>query len=77
MAGRRERFSTSFLDGGGKMGALMRAHNWTNSPLGDPAAWPDALKMAVGTCLSSRFVDTGVIFPRKCRLNFPQARGEA
>jgi two-component sensor histidine kinase len=55
MAGRGDHFSTSFLDGGGKMGALMRAHDWTNSPLGDPAAWPDALKMAVGTCLSSRF----------------------
>lgn len=55
MAGGTERSSLSFLDGGGKMGALMRAHDWSNSPLGDPVTWSDALKMAVGTCLSSRF----------------------
>jgi CheY-like chemotaxis protein len=34
MAGSGERSSTSFLDGGGTMGALMRAHDWTKSPLG-------------------------------------------
>ena len=45
----------AFLDGGGRMGALMRAHDWRTSPLGDPAAWPDTLKSAVSTCLSSRF----------------------
>jgi two-component sensor histidine kinase len=55
MAGGVERASTSFLEEGGKMGALMRSHDWTNSPLGDPGTWPDALKMAVATCLSSRF----------------------
>ena len=44
-----------FLDGGGRMGALMREHDWSRSPLGDPASWPDALKTAVATCLSSRF----------------------
>jgi len=37
------------------MGALMRAHDWSKSPLGDPAHWPDTLKMAVATCLNSRF----------------------
>ena len=45
----------AFLDGGGRMGALMRAHDWRKSPLGDPAGWHDALKSAVSTCLSSRF----------------------
>lgn len=44
-----------FLAGGGKMGALMRAHDWSESPLGDPATWPDLLKAAVATCLGSRF----------------------
>ncbi|NVO14858.1 MAG: response regulator [Rhodoplanes sp.] len=44
-----------FLAGGGEMGALMRAHDWTRSPLGPPERWPDALKMAVSICLNSRF----------------------
>lgn len=47
--------STRFLNGGGKMGALMRTHDWSASPLGEPAQWPDALKSAVATCLNSRF----------------------
>ena len=47
--------SPGFLDDGGKMGALMRSFDWSKSPLGDPITWPDALKTAVATCLSSRF----------------------
>src|SRR5262249_23633669 len=45
----------TFLSGGGKMGALMRAFDWTKTPLGDPTNWPDPLKMAIATCLASRF----------------------
>ena len=44
-----------FLEGGGKMGALMRAWDWSKSPLGQPSLWPDRLKSAVATCLSSQF----------------------
>jgi PAS domain S-box-containing protein len=44
-----------FLAGGGEMGALMRAHDWSQSPLGPPEQWPNALKMAVSICLNSRF----------------------
>ena len=44
-----------FLDGGGKMGALMRVHDWSRSPLGPPERWPDTLKAAIATCLASRF----------------------
>jgi PAS domain-containing protein len=44
-----------FLDGGGKMGALMRVHDWLGSPLGPPQRWPDTLKAAIATCLASRF----------------------
>lgn len=47
--------STDFLNGGGNMGALMRAHDWSTSPLGLPAQWPDTLKSTVATCLNSRF----------------------
>jgi signal transduction histidine kinase/DNA-binding response OmpR family regulator len=43
------------MAGGGEMGALMRAHDWSRSPLGQPEHWPDALKMAVSICLNSRF----------------------
>src|SRR5436190_835894 len=46
---------TGFLDGGGQMGALMRAYDWSRTSLGDPAEWPGVLKTAVATCLSSRF----------------------
>jgi signal transduction histidine kinase len=44
-----------FLEGGGRMGALMRLHDWTVAPLGDPGQWPETLKTAISTCLSSRF----------------------
>jgi len=44
----------SFLEGGGELGALMRAHDWTTTPLGPPAAWPRSLKTAVRIMLTSR-----------------------
>ena len=47
--------SLSFLSGGGMMGAMMRAHDWSASPLGDPAAWPQALRTVVGLMLNSKF----------------------
>src|SRR5262245_21974277 len=50
-----QRTRRGFLDGGGRMGALMRTHDWSRSPLGPPACWPDTLKAAIGTCLASRF----------------------
>ncbi|MFC5087667.1 PAS domain-containing protein [Microvirga arabica] len=44
----------SFLSGGGAMGALMRAHDWSATPLGNAARWPRELKALVGVVLSSR-----------------------
>jgi two-component sensor histidine kinase len=44
-----------FLDGGGRMGSLIRAFDWSKSPLGRPENWPNPLKMALSTCLASRF----------------------
>jgi PAS domain S-box-containing protein len=44
-----------FLAGGGEIGALMRAKSWTETPLGAPEKWPEALKTAVSICLNSRF----------------------
>jgi two-component sensor histidine kinase len=47
--------SMGFFSDGGNMGALMRAHDWSTSPLGDPSTWPELLKSAVSTCLGTRF----------------------
>lgn len=44
-----------FLSGGGEVGALMRTHDWSHSPLGDPAEWPQSLRPVVGLILNSKF----------------------
>ncbi|EPX61536.1 Histidine Kinase [Cystobacter fuscus DSM 2262] len=47
--------SLEFLAGGGEMGALMRAKDWSQTPLGPVETWSPALRSAVGICLGSRF----------------------
>ena len=42
-----------FLSGRGKMGALMRAHDWSATPLGSPEDWPEGLRILVGVMLGS------------------------
>ena len=44
-----------FLGGGGNVGALMRSHDWSTSPLGPPETWPQSLRAVVGLVLQSRF----------------------
>ena len=44
-----------FLAGGGEVGALMRRHDWSASPLGDPSTWPQSLRSVVGLLLGSKF----------------------
>jgi len=44
----------SFLSGGGEMGALMRAHDWSQHPLGPPEGWPQALRTSLRWILNSR-----------------------
>ena len=44
-----------FLQGGGRTGALMRAHDWSSSPLGPPESWPRSLRIVVTLLLQSRF----------------------
>jgi signal transduction histidine kinase len=44
----------SFLDGGGEMGAYMRAHDWSKTPLGSPDRWPQSLRTAVRLMLNTR-----------------------
>ncbi|HEX6833610.1 MAG TPA: PAS domain-containing protein, partial [Rudaea sp.] len=36
------------------MGALLRAQDWSASPLGDPSGWPQSLKTAIRIMLTSR-----------------------
>src|SRR5690349_68228 len=45
----------SFLSGGGEMGARMRAFDWSTSPVGPVADWPQSLKTAVSICIGSRY----------------------
>jgi PAS domain S-box-containing protein len=45
----------SFLDGGGEVGAMIRAHDWSKSPLGPPQDWPQSLRSVVGLLLHSKF----------------------
>ncbi|MFL9908824.1 response regulator [Paraburkholderia sp. RL17-337-BIB-A] len=44
----------SFLAGGGELGALIRAHDWTQTALGAPENWPQGLKIAIRIMLTSR-----------------------
>jgi PAS domain S-box-containing protein len=45
--------SADFLAGGGEMGALTRAHDWSASPLGEPATWPQSLRTVVRIVLNT------------------------
>ncbi|MES2513883.1 MAG: PAS domain-containing protein [Bacteroidota bacterium] len=47
--------SISFLSGGGEMGALTRAKDWSNTPLGNPETWPQSLRTTLSIILNSRF----------------------
>jgi PAS domain S-box-containing protein len=47
--------SPAFLDGGGELGARMRALDWSRTPLGSPDGWPQSLKTIVRIMLDSRY----------------------
>ncbi|HYI77111.1 MAG TPA: PAS domain-containing protein [Chryseolinea sp.] len=44
-----------FLKGGGEMGELIRATDWSKTSLGDPAAWPQSLRTMVAVMLDNPF----------------------
>src|SRR6201996_2608402 len=46
---------SKILLGGGEVGALMRAIDWSDTPLGPVSGWPQSLRTAVSICLHSRF----------------------
>jgi hypothetical protein len=45
--------SADFLAGGGEMGALTRAHDWSATPLGKPETWPQSLRTSVRILLNT------------------------
>jgi len=45
----------AFLRGGGEMGRLTRAYDWSATELGIPQAWPQSLKTTLGIMLNSKF----------------------
>jgi PAS domain S-box-containing protein len=45
--------SADFLAGGGEMGALMRAYDWSAAPLGKPETWPQSLRTALRILLNT------------------------
>ncbi len=54
MADNKDVSSPLFLSGGGRMGELIRAHNWDQTPLGSPENWPQALQTLVSVILCSQ-----------------------
>ncbi len=53
MAAERIENQVDFLAGGGEMGALMRAYDWTGTPLGAPPTWPQGLRTAIRILLNT------------------------
>jgi len=47
--------AADWLVGGGEMGARIRAHDWSRTPLGPIESWPQSLRSALSICLGSRF----------------------
>lgn len=44
-----------WLVGGGEMGKLVRAKDWSKTPLGPIESWPQSLRTTVSLCLASNF----------------------
>jgi PAS domain S-box-containing protein len=44
-----------FLEGGGEMGELIRAKDWSKTSLGDPEDWPQSLRTMVAVMLDNPF----------------------
>jgi PAS domain S-box-containing protein len=51
----RESAATDWLVADGEMGRLIRSKDWSKTPVGPPAGWPQSLKTALGIMLHSRY----------------------
>lgn len=54
------------------MGPMIRDHDWFGNPVGGPAEWPQALRFALGICLSSSF-PTAIYWGPELRLFYNDA----
>ncbi len=52
---RSDAATTDWLIGGGAMGTAVRAMDWSRTPLGAIASWPQSLRTTVSLCLASNF----------------------
>src|SRR5438067_1981674 len=55
MMDRNETGRGAWLVGGGEMGSVVRAMDWSTTPLGPIESWPQSLRTTVGLCLASNF----------------------
>lgn len=44
-----------FIAGGGEMGEMIRAHDWSSTPIGSPEDWPQSLRTAISIMLETHF----------------------
>ena len=51
----QDNIALSFLKGGGEMGELTRAYDWSQTPVRDPKYWPQSLRTTVSNLLNSKF----------------------
>src|SRR5436190_327526 len=54
MGGRAKESTPPFLQGGGEMGAQMRAMDWSKTALGAVKSWPQSLRSTVSMLLPSK-----------------------
>jgi hypothetical protein len=47
--------SIGFISGGGEMGELTRAKDWSQTPVGPPETWPQSLRTTLSIILNSKF----------------------
>jgi len=50
-----DNISSDFLVGDGEMATLIRAKDWSATPLGPMSEWPQSLRTTVSLCLASNF----------------------
>ena len=55
MEGKTTQQNISFLTGGGEMGELIRAKNWSKTPIGEPNNWSQSLRTTLSIILNSKF----------------------
>jgi signal transduction histidine kinase/DNA-binding response OmpR family regulator len=62
------RQGTDFLAGGGEMAELIRAKDWSATPLGPIGEWPQSLRTTVSLCLASNFPINIIWGPRHTQI---------